>query len=565
MTIQGLLYIALVFVLVLGCAFPMGRYMAAIFEGRVKFLAPVETGFYKICGIDPNRAMRWQDYTVALLLLSVIHFFLLYVILRLQYYLPMNPQQIVGMPPALAFNTAASFTTNTNWQAYAPESQISNGAQVYGLVVHMFVSAAAGIAAAAAVMRAFTGGGLKSIGNFYVDVTRITLYLLLPVSIVAATLFVIAGMPQTFGPFLTAHTLNAGSQTIAIGPVALQEAIKEFGTNGGGFFNANSAHPFENPNAWTNLLEDWLDIVIGFGLPIAFGYMIKDKKQGRALMAVMAIILGSAAIGAYAAESNGNPLQVAAGVSAQQGNMEGKEIRFGVPASVMFNIAATGTSTGAVDSFTDSYMPLSGGIAMFLMQLGEIAPGGVGSGFYTIIVFALLSVFVAGLMVGRTPEYLGKKVQSKEIKLAMLGVLILALFILAGGGFSLLTASGLSSLSNSGPHGLTEMLYGWSSATENNGSAMAGLNANTPLLDYGLGAAMLFGRFAFMVPILAIAGSLAAKPKLPESSGTFPTHGPLFIGLLVGVIIILGGLQYLPADTLGPLAEHYLLAAGKTF
>jgi K+-transporting ATPase ATPase A chain len=565
MTIQGLLYIALVFVLVLGCAFPMGRYMAAIFEGNVKCLAPVETGFYKLCGIDPNRSMRWQDYTIALLLLSVIHFLLLYAILRLQYYLPMNPQHITGMPPALAFNTAASFATNTNWQAYTPESQISNGAQVFGLVVHMFVSAAAGIAVAAAVMRAFTGGGLKAIGNFYTDLTRITLYLLLPVCLVAATLFVFAGMPQTFGPDLTAHTLNAGSQTISIGPVAFQEAIKEFGTNGGGFFNANAAHPFENPNAWTNLFEDWLDLVIGFGLPIAFGYMVKDKKQGRALMAAMAIILGAAAIGAYAAEAKGNPLQIHAGVSAHQGNMEGKEMRFGVPASVMYNIAATGTSTGTVDSFSDSYMPLSGGILMFLMQLGEIAPGGVGSGFYTMIVFALLSVFVAGLMVGRTPEYLGKKVQAKEIKLAMLGVLILALFILAGSSFSLLTASGLSSLSNAGPHGLSEMLYGWTSATENNGSAFAGLSANTPLLDYGLGSAMLFGRFAFMVPILAIAGSLAAKPKLPDSAGTFPTHGPLFIGLLVGVIIILGGLQFLPADTLGPVAEHYLLYAGKTF
>ncbi|HEY1857422.1 potassium-transporting ATPase subunit KdpA [Acidocella sp.] len=565
MTIQGLLYIALVFVLVLGCAFPMGRYMAAIFEGRLKFLAPVETGFYKLSGIDPNRAMRWQDYTVALLLLSVIHFLLLYAILRLQFYLPMNPQHITGMSPALAFNTAASFATNTNWQAYSPESQISNGAQVFGLVVHMFVSAAAGIAVAAAVMRAFTGGGLKAIGNFYADLTRITLYLLLPISLVAATLFVIAGMPQTFGPFLTAHTLNAGSQTIAIGPVAFQEAIKEFGTNGGGFFNANSAHPFENPNAWTNLLENWLDIVIGFALPIAFGFMIKDKKQGRALMAAMAIILAVAAVGTYAAEAKGNPLQIADGVSAQQGNMEGKEVRFGVPASAMFNVAATGTSTGAVDSFTDSYTPLGGAIPLFLMQLGEVTPGGVGSGFYTIIVFALLSVFVAGLMVGRTPEYLGKKVQAKEIKLAMLGVLILTVFILTGAGFSLVTASGLGSLGNNGPHGLSEMLYGWTSATENNGSAMAGLSANTTLLDYGLGTAMLFGRFAFMVPILAIAGSLAAKPKLPESVGTFPTHGPLFIGLLIGVIIILGGLQYLPADTLGPLAEHYLLYAGKTF
>jgi K+-transporting ATPase ATPase A chain len=561
---QGLLYIALVFVLVLGCAFPMGRYMAAIFEGRVQFLGPLETGFYKLAGVDPARAMRWQDYAIALLLLSVIHFLLLYAILRLQYYLPMNPQHIAGMSPRLAFNTAASFATNTNWQAYAPESQISDGAQVFGLVVHMFVSAAAGIAAAAAVMRAFCAGGLASIGNFYVDLTRISLYLLLPVTIIAGTLLVIAGSPQTFGAFVTAHTLDAGSQTIAIGPVAFQEAIKEFGTNGGGFFNANSAHPFENPNAWTNLLENWLDIVIGFGLPIAFGHMLKDRKQGRALMAAMALILILGCVGTYAAEAAGNPLQTQAGVE-HQGNWEGKEMRFGIPASTTFNVSATGTSTGAVDSFTDSYTPLGGAIPLFLMQLGEVTPGGVGSGFYTIIVFALLSVFVAGLMVGRTPEYLGKKVQAKEVKLAMLGVLILTLFILAGAGFSLMTKTGLASLANAGPHGLSEMLYAWTSATENNGSAMAGISADTPLLDFGLGAAMLFGRFAFMIPVLAIAGSLAAKPKLSAGTGTFPTDGPLFIGLLVGVIIILGGLQFLPADTLGPLAEHYLLAAGKTF
>jgi K+-transporting ATPase ATPase A chain len=565
MTIQGLLYIALVFALVLGLAFPMGAYMAAIFEGRVRFLGPIERGFYKLAGVDPARVMRWQDYAVTLLLLSVIHFLLLYAILRLQYYLPMNPQQITGMSPRLAFNTAASFATNTNWQAYAPEAQISNGAQVFGLVVHMFVSAAAGIAAAAAVMRAFCAGGLKSIGNFYVDLTRISLYLLLPVTIVAGVLLVIAGSPQTFGAFVTAHTLDAGSQTIAIGPVAFQEAIKEFGTNGGGFFNANSAHPFENPNAWTNLLENWLDLVIGFGLPIAFGIMVKDKPQGRALMAAMAIILALGCVGTYAAEAAGNPIHIAAGVNAHDGNWEGKEIRFGIPASATFNVSATGTSTGAVDSFTDSYTPLGGLIPMFLMQLGEVTPGGVGSGFYTIIVFALLSVFVAGLMVGRTPEYLGKKVQAKEIKLAMLGVLILTLFILAGAGFSLVTASGLGSLANAGPHGLSEMLYAWSSATENNGSAFGGLSADTPLLDFGLGSAMLFGRFAFMIPILAIAGSLAMKPKLPESTGTFPTTGPLFIGLLIGVIVILGGLQFLPADTLGPLAEHYLLYAGKTF
>lgn len=564
MTMQGLLYIALLFVLVLGAAFPLGRYMAAIFQGRVTWLRPVETGFYRLAGIDETRAMGWQGYAIALLLLSVIHFALLYAILRLQYYLPWNPLHIAGMSPRLAFNTAASFATNTNWQAYVPEQQISNGAQTLGLAVHMFISAAAGIAAAAAIMRAFTGSGLKTIGNFYVDLTRITLYLLLPIALIAATLLVVAGAPQTFAQAVQLHTLTSGAQPLAVGPVAFQEAIKELGTNGGGFFNGNSAHPFENPSAWTNLLENWLLLVIGFSLPIAFGHMVKDKAQGRALMAAMAIILALGCIGAYAAEAAGNPLHIAAGVQAT-GNWEGKEMRFGIPASTSFNVSATGTSTGAVDSFTDSYTPLGGAIPMFLMQLGEVTPGGVGSGFYTIVVFALLSVFVAGLMVGRTPEYLGKKVQAKEIKLAMLGLLILTLFILAGAGFSLVTASGVGSLANGGPHGLSEMLYAWTSATENNGSAFAGISADTPLLDYGLGTAMLFGRFAFMVPILAIAGSLAAKPKLPESAGTFPTTGPLFIGLLIGVIIIMGGLQFMPADTLGPLAEHFLLHVGKTF
>ena len=562
MTTQGLLYIALLFVLVLGAAFPLGRYMAAIFEGRVTWARPVETGLYRLAGVDETRAMPWQGYAIALLLLSVIHFGLLYAMLRLQYYLPWNQLHIAGMSPRLAFNTAASFATNTNWQAYVPEGQISNGAQVFGLVVHMFISAAAGIAAA--VMRAFTAGSLKTIGNFYVDLTRITLYLLLPISLIAATLLVIAGAPQTFAQAVPVHTLNAGAQTLAIGPVALQEAIKELGTNGGGFFNANSAHPFESPNAWTNLFENWLLLVIGFALPISFGHMVKDKAQGRALMAAMAVILILGCVGTYAAEAAGNPLHIAAGV-ANTGNWEGKEMRFGIAPSAAFNVSATGTSTGAVDSFTDSYTPLGGAIPMFLMQLGEVTPGGVGSGFYTIIVFALLSVFVAGLMVGRTPEYLGKKVQAKEIKLAMLGVLILTLFILTGAAFSLVTTSGVASLENAGPHGLSEMLYAWSSATENNGSAFAGLTADTPLLDYGLGTAMLFGRFAFMIPILAIAGSLAAKPKLPASAGTFPTTGPLFIFLLIGVIIILGGLQFMPADTLGPLAEHFLLYAGKTF
>ncbi len=559
MTWHGCAYITLMLALVLGAAIPLGAYMARLFDGKIGWLRPVETATYRICGIDPLREMGWQSYAIALLLLSLTHFLLLYAILRLQFYLPFNPQHVPGMAPMLAFNTAASFTTNTNWQAYSPESQISNGAQMFGLAVHMFISAAAGLAAAAAVMRAFSRGNLKTLGNFYVDLTRITLYLLLPISLIAMVALLASGVPMTLAPYVTAHTLDGGTQIIARGPVAFMEAIKEFGTNGGGFFNANSAHPFENPTIFTNLLENWLLLVIGFALPVALGHMIGRKREGLALYAAMAIILGFGIFGAYAAEAGGNPLL------AHAGNLVGKDVRFGIAASASFNVSATGTSTGAVDSFTDSYTPLAGAVPLFLMQLGEVTPGGVGSGLYTIVIFALLAVFVAGLMVGRTPEYLGKKVQAKEIKLAMLAFLILTLSILGGAGFSLLTKSGLGSLANAGPHGLTEMLYGWTSATENNGSAMAGLSANTPLLDYGLGTVMLLGRFAFMIPALAIASSLAAKPKLPASAGTFPTDGPLFIGLLIGVIIILGGLQFMPADTLGPLAEHFVLAAGKTY
>ncbi|HQT87688.1 MAG TPA: potassium-transporting ATPase subunit KdpA [Acidiphilium sp.] len=565
MTLHGLGYIGLILVLVFGAAVPLGRYIALIFRGEITFAAPVERGLYRLCGIDPARQMGWQGYAIALLLLSAIHALLLFAILRLQYYLPFNPQHIPGMAPMLAFNTAVSFTTNTNWQAYAPESQISNGAQMFGLAVHMFISAAAGIAVAAALMRAFVSGGLKTLGNIYVDITRVILYLLLPIVLFSAILLLFSGVPQTFAPFATVHTLAGGAQTIARGPVALQEVIKELGTNGGGFFNANSAHPFENPTALTNLLEIWLILIIGFALPITLGHMIGRKREGIALFAAMGLILGLAMLGDYAAEATNNPILVHAGIMVQPGNMVGKEMRFGIAQSTIFNTAATGTSTGAVNSVTDSYTPLGGLVPLFLMQLDEVAPGGVGSGLYGMVLFALLAVFVAGLMVGRTPEYLGKKVQAREIKLAMLAILVQTMFILAGAGFSLLTKSGLGALSNAGPHGLTEMLYGWTSATENNGSAFAGLSANTPLLDYGLGMAMLFGRFAVLIPVLAIAGSLALKPKLAMSSGTFPTDGPLFVGLLIGVIIILGGLQFMPADTLGPLAEHYLLSTGNSF
>jgi len=569
MTLLGWSQIAITLALVFAAAFPLGKYMARVFTGERTFLTPIfgpiERGLYAIAGVDPQRGMGWKEYAWALLVLNVLHFLLLYAILRLQYYLPFNPQAIVGMSPRLAFNTACSFVTNTNWQAYSPESQISYGAQMLGLTVHMFLSAATGIAAAVAVTRAFTGSFLKTLGNFFVDVVRTTFYVLLPIAAVATVLLMVSGSPQNLTPYATATTLEGASQTVALGPVAFQEAIKELGTNGGGFFNANSAHPFENPTALTNLLENFLDILISFSLAIMFGYMVGDKKQGRALFAAMAIMLSLAAAGTYVAESGGNKLMAPLGVSQSMGNMEGKEVRFGVAASTLFNVSATGTSTGAVDSFTDSYTPLGGLIPMFLMQLGEVTPGGVGSGLYTIVVFALLSVFVAGLMVGRTPEYLGKKVQAKEIKLSMLAVLILTLFILGGAGISLVTTSGLGSLANAGPHGLSEMLYAWSSATENNGSAMAGISADTPLLDHGLGLAMLFGRFAFLIPVLAIAGSLAAKPKVPASAGTFPTTGPLFIGLLIGVIIILGGLQFMPADALGPLAEHFVMSAGKSF
>ena len=569
MTLTGWAEIALTLALVFAAAFPVGRYLAAVLEGGRVFLSPalspVERITWRLCGIDPARQMGWKEYAFALLVLNALHFLLLYVLLRLQFYLPFNPQGVPGMPPALAFNTAASFVTNTNWQAYAPESQISNGAQMFGLTVHMFLSAATGIAAAAAVMRAFAAGGLTTLGNFYVDAVRITLYVLLPITLVATVLLLLSGVPQTLAPFATVHTITGASQTIARGPVAFMEAIKELGTNGGGFFNANSAHPFEDPTALTNILEIWLILIVGFALPISFGHIVRDPKQGRALFWVMAVLLVAGVAIAYAAEAGGNPLLTHLGISPAMGNMEGKEVRLGVPLSALFNIAATGTSCGAVAAATDSFMPLGGLVPLFLMQLGEIAPGGVGSGFYTIIVFALLAVFVAGLMVGRTPEYLGKKVQAHEIKLAMLAVLILTLLILGGASLSLVLPSGVAALANGGPHGLSEMLYAWTSATENNGSAMAGIAGATPLLLYGQALAMLFGRFAFLVPVLAIAGSLAAKPKLPPSTGTFPTHGLLFVGLLVGVIIVLGGLQFLPADSLGPLAEHYVLRAGKTY
>ena len=565
MTFIGWAQISLVLALVFFAAVPLGSYVARVLQGRVAFLGFVERPFYAMAGVDPARGMSWKTYAVALVALQAVHFLLLYLMLRFQDLLPFNPQGISGMSPQLAFNTAMSFVTNTNWQAYGGETALSYGSQMWGLTVHNFLSAATGIAAAAVVARAFAAGGLKELGNFWADLTRITLYVLLPICLVYALFLLASGVPETLSGYVDATTLEGGKQTVALGPVAFQEAIKLLGTNGGGFFNANSAHPFENPTALTNMVETWSEIVIPFALTVTFGVIVGDKRQGFALFWTMAVLMVTFVVGCYAAEAHGNPLLTALGVDPAMGNMEGKEVRFGAAMSSLFAVTTTGTSDGAVIAMHDSFTPLGGLVTLFNIQLGEVLPGGVGSGIYGIVVFALLAVFVAGLMVGRTPEYLGKKVQAREIKLAMLAVLILPLSILSGTAISLVLDAGTSSLSNAGPHGLSEMLYAWTSATGNNGSAFAGITADTPLLDYGLGAAMLLGRFAFMIPVLAIAGSLAAKPKLQASAGTFPTDGPLFVGLLIGVILILGGLQFLPALSLGPLAEHFAMLAGKTY
>jgi K+-transporting ATPase ATPase A chain len=551
--------------------------MARLLAGERTFLhpvlSPVERGFYALAGVDPAKPMGWKQYTIALIVLNAVHFLMLYAILRLQAWLPFNPQGFSNLSPTLAFNTAISFVTNTNWQAYTGESTMSNFSQMVGLTSHMFVSAATGIAAAAAVARAFgqrgaavkTGSADAGLGNFWADLTRMVLYLFLPLSIIYCLVLVALGVPMTFASFIDAQTLEGAKQTIPIGPVAWLEAIKMLGTNGGGFYNANSAHPFENPNAWSNLIELWSIVAIPFALTVTFGKIVGDARQGRALFWTMGLLVVAMVVICYAAEAGGNPLLTALGVDPSHGNMEGKELRFGTAMSSLWAVLTTGASNGSVNSMHDSFMPLGGLVPLFMIQLGEVLPGGVGSGIYGIIVFALLAVFVAGLMVGRTPEYLGKKIQAREVKLAMLAVLILPLCILGGASISLVLPEALSSLANAGPHGLSEMLYAYTSATGNNGSAFAGITADTPWLDITLGIAMLLGRYAFLVPVLAIAGSLAAKPKLPEGSGTFPTHGPLFIGLLIGVILILGGLQFLPALSLGPIAEHFVLLDGKTY
>jgi K+-transporting ATPase ATPase A chain len=557
---QGWAEIALTIAVTIGLAWPLGIYMARVWQGEKTWLdpvlKPVERLVYGACGVKPDKGQNWIAYAMSFLAFSVASFIVLYLILRFQNLLPLNPQGFPGLSPDLSFNTAISFVTNTNWQSYVPEQIVSTFSQMAGLTSHNFLSAAAGIAVAAALARAFAANRAESLGHFWVDLTRVSLYILLPFSIVIALVFVALGEPQTLLAHATAHTVEGAKQTIALFPVASQEAIKQLGTNGGGLFNANSAHPFENPNAITNFIEIVIMNVLGYACVVAFGRIVLAKRDARALVVVMALFVFAAASVVYATETQPAPALVAAHADTSV-NMEGKEVRFGAPSTAIWTAATTGASDGGVNAMHDSLMPLGGGVAMFMIQLGEIVPGGVGSGLYGMIVLALIAVFVAGLMVGRTPEYLGKKVESREIKYAMLAVLILPLAILGFSGVAAVLPVALKGLENSGPHGLSEILYAYSSATGNNGSAFAGLTANTPWWNTTLGIAMLLGRFAYAIPVLAIAGSMAAKPKLGATVGTFPTDGPLFIGLLIGVILIMGGLQFFPALALGPIVEHF--------
>ncbi|MFN3859466.1 MAG: potassium-transporting ATPase subunit KdpA [Caulobacter sp.] len=547
---------------------PLGLYMARVWSGRrtglEPVLRPVETLVLKAVGPQVARQQTWLAYAGSVLAFSAVGFVLLYGLLRLQGVLPLNPQGFPGLSPHLAFNTAVSFVTNTNWQSYGGETTMSHLSQMAGLTVQNFVSAATGLAVACALARAFVADRSEGLGNFWVDVTRNTLYVLLPLSLVVALALVAAGLPQTLAANAKATTLEGATQTIALAPVASQEAIKQLGTNGGGVFNVNSAHPLENPGVLTNLIEVVALNVLAFGAVVAFGVVAAARREARVLLAVMALMVATAAGGIYAAETlTPNPVMAQAG--ATEGIwMEGKETRFGPASSAIWAAQTTGASNGSVNAMHASFSPVGGGVALFMIQLGEILPGGVGSGLYGMLVMALLAVFVAGLMVGRTPEYLGKKVEAREIKLAMLAVLILPLAILGFSAVAAVLPVALEGLLNGGPRGLSEILYAYSSAAGNNGSAFAGLTANAPWWNTTLGMAMMLGRFAYMIPVLAIAGALAAKPRLSPTAGTLPADTLLFGGLLVGVILILGGLQFFPALALGPIVEHFqLLAAAR--
>ena len=564
MTFQGWFLILGFVAILLALTKPVGLWLFALYEGRATplhiVLGPVERGFYRLAGIDPNAEQGWRRYAVHLLAFNVALMAFTYAVLRLQGVLPGNPQGLAGLSPHLAFNTAISFTTNTNWQSYGGESTLSNLAQMLGLTIHNFLSAATGIALAFALFRGFARREAKAIGNCWADITRVTLYLLLPISVVYATFLIASGVPQTMSGIVDVSTLEGAKQSLLLGPVASQEAIKLLGTNGGGFFNANSAHPFENPSALTNLIEMLSIFLIGFGLTWTFGKAVGNTRQGWAILSAMVILFLAGVTVTYAQEAAGNPILHHLGVAG--GNMEGKEVRFGIAASSLFAVVTTAASCGAVNAMHDSFTALGGMIPLFNIQLGEVVVGGVGAGIYGFLLFAILAVFVAGLMVGRTPEYVGKKIDAREVKLAVLAIAVLPLMILGLTALSSVLGQGLAGPLNTGPHGFSEILYAFTSAVGNNGSAFAGLTANTPYYNGLLGVAMWVGRFFIIVPMLAIAGSLAAKKHTPVSAGSFPTTGGLWIGLLVGIVLVLGGLTFLPSLALGPIADHLAMIRG---
>jgi potassium-transporting ATPase potassium-binding subunit len=575
MTIIGWVQIALFSVIVILITRPFGGYMTRVFNGERTFLSPVlrpvERAVYWCCGIDEKEEQHWLTYAVAMLFFSVVGFLTLYALQRLQWYLPFNPQGQTGVEPSSAFNTSVSFVTNTNWQSYVPETTMGYLVQMAGLTVHNFVSAATGIALALALIRGFARREAKAIGNFWVDLTRTTLYVLLPLSIVITLVYVWQGMPQNIGPYVDVTTLEGAKQTIAQGPVASQEAIKILGTNGGGFLNANSAHPYENPTPLTNLIQLLSIFSIGAALTNVLGRMVHDERQGWAVFAAMGILFLAGVTTAYWSESHGNPAVAAFNVdsapSALQagGNMEGKEVRFGPALSALYATVTTDTSCGAVNSMHDSFLPVGGMVPLVDIQLGEVIFGGVGSGLYGMLAFAIVAMFVAGLMVGRTPEYLGKKLEAKEVKMTILALLSLPLSILGWTALATVVPPGLAGIANTGPHGFSEILYAFTSGTGNNGSAFAGISANTLYYNMTIAGAMLMGRFIFVIPLLAVAGSLAQKKLLAPSAGTFPTDRPLFVGLLVGVVLIIGGLTYFPAISLGPAVEQVAMNQGKLY
>ncbi|WP_395397108.1 potassium-transporting ATPase subunit KdpA [Novosphingobium sp. BL-8A] len=567
MTIQGWLLIAAFVGILLALAKPVGLWLFALYEGRRTPLhavfGPIERGFYRLSGIDPEEDQSWRRYAVHMLIFNSALLLFTYFLLRAQALLPLNPLGFGAVGGDLAFNTAVSFTANTNWQSYAGESTMSNLSQMLGLTIHNFLSAATGIALAFALFRGFARRSAAGIGNFWADMTRVTLYLLLPICIVYALFLIASGVPQTLAASVDVSTLEGVRQTLVLGPVASQEAIKMLGTNGGGFFNANSAHPFENPTGLTNFVQMLSIFVIGVGLTYTFGKAVGNTRQGWAILAAMLTIFLVGVGVTYWQEAAGNPVLHHLGVGG--GNMEGKEVRFGIAASALFSVVTTAASCGAVNAMHDSFTALGGLVPLFNMQLGEVVIGGVGAGIYGFLLFAILAVFVAGLMVGRTPEYVGKKIESREVKLSVLAIAVLPLIILGFTAIASVLPAGLAGPLNKGPHGFSEILYAFTSAVANNGSAFAGLSANTPFYNGMLGVAMWIGRFFIIVPMLAVAGSLAAKKYTPETAGSFPTTGPLWTGLLIGIVLIVGGLTFLPGLALGPIADHLAMINGQLF